>query len=139
MNLRQMSFIFALLKKKTPFITTLSMVAITSAFIALTDEIVTVLCGVTISFNTLLARLQTQYPASNWTEPLLTSTLNAIIKLGTVSPVGGYAGGPVTGYTINKYGLNINNAFNKNFNCFIFLGAPCCPVRGQYALNATNY
>lgn len=116
------------------------MVAITPAFIALTSEVVNILCGVTISFATLLARLQANYPASSWTSDLLTATLAAIIKLGTVSAIGGYAGGPVTGYTVNKNGLNINNAFNKNFaGCFEFLGVPCCPVRGQYALNATNY
>jgi len=117
-----------------------TMVAITPAFIALSSEVVNTLCGVTISAATLLTRLQANYPDSSWTEELLTATLAALIKLGTVSATGGYAGGPVTGYTINKNGLNINNNFNKNFaSCFQFLGVPCCPVRGQYALNATNY
>jgi len=116
------------------------MVAITPAFIALSTEVVNTLCGVTIAFATLLTRLQANYPASAWTSDLLTSTLAALVKLGTVSAIGGYAGGPITGYTVNKYGLNINYPFNKNFaSCFEFLGVPCCPVRGQYALNATNY
>jgi len=110
------------------------MVVITSALITLTGQVVGVLCGTTVSFNGLLARLQSLYPSSGWTDDLLESVLASGKSLGTFSFIGGYAGGPVTGYTLNKNGLKQNYAFNKNFatQCpGVFAKPSCCSAVNQ--------
>jgi len=111
------------------------MVAITPAFIALTSQVVTVLCGITVTFDGLLTRLQTLYPASAWTAAQLTTILNAGKTLGTFKFIGGFAGGPVTGYTLNGNGLKQNAAYNKNYApyCSTFAKPSCCSAVNQCA------
>lgn len=103
------------------------MPAITSTLITLTAQIVNVLCGKSLTFDALLARLQSKYPTSSWTSTLLTNTLAAAKTLGTIKFLGGFAGSTVvTGYAVNPEALQLNNAFNKHFQCSDFRVVSCC-------------
>lgn len=90
-----------------------------SAVLTQNSQILTVLCtqgGVAIAG--ILGALQAAYPTTGWTLELLQTRLTNGIKQGLFIAVGGNPAGPVEGYAINKYALNINNPLNKVYGCF---------------------
>lgn len=105
------------------------MVVITETLIQQTAQVVNVLCNLSLTFNALLVRLQQLYPATAWDDTLLTAVLAAGKQLGTFKFIGGFPGGPITGYSVNANGLLLN-PFNNNFaGCPAFKTSACfgCP------------
>lgn len=81
-------------------------------------QIVQVLCREAITFEGLLAALQSRFPSTGWTESLLTTRLDQGIQQGRIKPVGSNPAGPVEGYTANQRALSINPSINAVYGCF---------------------
>lgn len=81
-------------------------------------QIIQTLCRSTVSFDGLLEALNRSFPDAGWTAEILQSRLIAGIRQGLFLPVGGNPAGPVEGYMVNKYALNVNNPQNKIYACY---------------------
>lgn len=81
-------------------------------------QIVQVLCRESVTFDGLLAALQSRYPSTGWTESLLTTRIDQGIQQGRIKPVGTDPAGPVEGYTINQNMGFLNPVLNAPFLCF---------------------
>lgn len=87
------------------------------------SQIVSTLCRKTLSFDTLLSRLQTRYPTDNWTSATLTGYLQKALQQGRVwLSVGGYQVNPQMAL------LNIQNEIYYK-SCGIY-PTPCPGMQG---------
>lgn len=95
-------------------------------------EVVTVICRQAVAFNGILSRLQTLYPATGWTDALLTLRLNQGVRQGLFKAIGSNPAGPVDGYGINPNALRLNYSRNVIYEpfCNNLLPMGCAPSCG---------
>lgn len=97
--------------------------------VALFQEIVSILCYTApLTDVQLLTKLQAKYPADSWTLATVDAYLASGKAKGLFSAVGSYAGGPTTGWQMNKKALSLNYANNIQYfaTCSSLYPVPCC-------------